>query len=496
MESDELNSGIEFAAAHAVLRSVLNTAPIRIFWKDRNLRFLGCNAAFARDAGLADVLDVLGKDDSQMPWHEQAAQYRADDQRVLDSGAPLQPLEEPQTTHDGRTVWLRTSKVPLRDDSGAVVGVLGVYDDITELVYARAIMGLRTQLLEIIMQPKRDLRDLLDEMLLAIEAALPGLIGSVLLLDADGQHLRHGAGPNLPQAYIDAIDGVAIGPAVGSCGTAAYRREEVIVSDIASDPLWQDYKDLALAHGLAACFSEPVLDSGGAVLGTFAMYWRNPRAPTESDLLAIRMLAKLAAIAIERHAGQHALRTTEHMLKALLDNSSAVIYVKDVSGKFMLINNEFESLFNTTKAQVIGKTGYEIFPKETAELFRQSDVHALSAREPIQVEESASTALGERFYLSVKFALRDAAGQAYAMAGISTDITERKVSEQALLHHQQVLERTVKERTAELTERIEQMRRFALLTADRELRIQELRQENKALRQQLEARAPSVGARQ
>lgn len=496
MDGNELNSASEFAAAHAILRSVLNTVPIRIFWKDRNLRFLGCNAAFARDAGLADVQDVLGKDDSQMPWREQAAQYRADDQRVLDNCAPLLPLEEPQTTHDGRNVWLRTSKVPLRDDSGAIIGVLGVYDDITELVYARTFMALRSRLLEIIMQPKRDLRDLLNEMILAIEATLPELIGSVLLLDADGQHLRHGAGPHLPQAYIDAIDGVAIGPAAGSCGTAAHRREEVIVSDIASDPLWQDYKDLALAHGLAACFSEPVLDASGAVLGTFAMYWRIAHVPTEGDLLAIRMVGKLAAIAIERHAGQHALRTTEQMLEALADHSSAVIYVKDAEGKYLLINSEFAGLFDTSKRQVIGKTDHDIFPQQVADNFRQNDLQALAQSLPIQVEEKAPTAQGERIYLSVKFALRDAAGLAYATAGVSTDITERKALEQTLQQHQVQLEQTVLERTAELTERIEQMRRFSLLTADRELRIQELRRENEQLRQQLAQRAPSAGAAQ
>lgn len=489
MERDELKALSELADAHGILRSVLDTVPNRIFWKGLDLRYLGCNAAFARDAGLADALDVQGKDDSQMPWSEQAAQYHADDQGVLDSCAPLWGVEELQTTCDGRTVWLRTSKMPLRDENGSVVGVLGVYDDISELVHARSFTALRTHLLEIIMQPKRDLGDLLKEMILAIEAAQPDLIGSVLLMDSDGLHLRHGAGPNLPQAYIDAIDGVAIGPAVGSCGTAAYHGKEVFVSDIASDPLWHDYKDLALASGLAACFSEPVLNARGAVLGTFAMYWPNPRTPTDDDLLAIRMLGNLAAIAIERHADQRALQTTEQVLEALADHSSTVIYVKDVDGKYLLINSAFERLFNTSKFRVIGKTDYDIFPVENAEIYRQNDHLALSQHSPIQVEESALTRNGERIYLSVKFALRDSHGHAYATANISTDITERKASEQALQHHQEVLERTVLERTAELTGRIEQMRRFTLLAADRELRIQELRRENVQLRQQLAMQA-------
>jgi GAF domain-containing protein len=98
------------------------------------------------------------------------------------------------------------------------------------------------------------------------------LLGSILLLDEDGVHLRHGAAPSLPEAYNAAIDGIAIGPTVGSCGTAVHRREPVIVVDIASDPLWRDFRDLALSHGLRSCWSTPIFSDDDDVLGTFAMY--------------------------------------------------------------------------------------------------------------------------------------------------------------------------------------------------------------------------------
>ncbi len=115
-----------------LLRNVLDTAPVRVFWKDLEGRYLGCNLAFARDAGLEAPDEIIGKVDYDMGWLPQADQYRTDDRQVMDSGVAKMNYEEPQTTPEGQTIWLRTSKIPLRDASGAVIGILGVYEDITE----------------------------------------------------------------------------------------------------------------------------------------------------------------------------------------------------------------------------------------------------------------------------------------------------------------------------------------------------------------------------
>jgi two-component system cell cycle sensor histidine kinase/response regulator CckA len=116
---------------HQLLQSVIQTAPIRIFWKDRHSRYLGCNQQFANDAGLASPQQLIGKDDSQLVWHAQATLYQADDRHIMDSGVPKLSFEEPQTTPDGRQIWLRTSKVPLRNSAREIIGILGVYSDIT-----------------------------------------------------------------------------------------------------------------------------------------------------------------------------------------------------------------------------------------------------------------------------------------------------------------------------------------------------------------------------
>jgi GAF domain-containing protein len=134
------------------------------------------------------------------------------------------------------------------------------------------------------------------------------MLGSILLLDPDGKHLRHGAAPSLPPAYMAAIDGAEIGACAGSCGTAAYMGAAVFVSDIASDPLWADYKDLALSHGLRACWSIPILTRGRKVLGTFAMYHREPREPTIRDLMLVDLVTQTAALVIDRERAHEALR--------------------------------------------------------------------------------------------------------------------------------------------------------------------------------------------
>jgi PAS domain S-box-containing protein len=115
----------------SLLTKILEQIPVRVFWKDAELRYLGCNTLFARDAGFASPEEVIGKDDFQMVWHEQAELYRADDLKVISSGQPKLDYEEPQTGSDGRAIWLRTSKVPIRDGDGKIIGMLGLYVDIT-----------------------------------------------------------------------------------------------------------------------------------------------------------------------------------------------------------------------------------------------------------------------------------------------------------------------------------------------------------------------------
>jgi signal transduction histidine kinase len=159
------------------------------------------------------------------------------------------------------------------------------------------------------------LRSSLDRLIRLIEFQIPEMRGSVLLLDDDGVTLHHGAAPHLPVEYCQAIDGSRIGPVAGSCGTAAYRAEQVIVRDIATDPLWKNYKSLALPHGLRACWSTPILDGHGSVLGTFAMYHNQPREPLPEELALTETASLLAANIIVRARAEEALRDSEEALR-------------------------------------------------------------------------------------------------------------------------------------------------------------------------------------
>ena len=153
------------------------------------------------------------------------------------------------------------------------------------------------------------LKTTLNELIRIVESSSrTGVLGSILLLDPDGEHLHIGAAPSLPQAYSEAIDGSEIGPCAGSCGTAAYLGAAVFVSDIATDPLWADYKRAALPHGLRSCWSTPILTRGRKVLGTFAMYHREPREPTVRDLMLVDLVTQTAALVIDRERAQATLR--------------------------------------------------------------------------------------------------------------------------------------------------------------------------------------------
>ncbi|WP_329236922.1 SpoIIE family protein phosphatase [Streptomyces sp. NBC_00111] len=207
---------------------------------------------------------------------------------------------------------------PRRDEGGNVMGVRMIGVETTQVNHAQRLTAEHRALLEQIAR-QAPLEDVLEGMAKAIEDLSPGVLVSVLLADEDGLHLRHGTAPSLPAFYNQAIDGIATGDGIGSCGTAAHRRQRVIVTDIATDPYWDDFRDLAERADLAACWSTPILARDGQLLGTFAMYHRVPRAPVETDLALAGVFADTAALAIERHRAEEARLAAEAREKAARD---------------------------------------------------------------------------------------------------------------------------------------------------------------------------------
>src|ERR1700736_797567 len=156
------------------------------------------------------------------------------------------------------------------------------------------------------------LAEILDSLCRLVEAQAGDVLASILLVE--GGHLRHGGAPSLPKSYTDAINGIVIGPSAGSCGTAAYRGQPVIVEDIATDPLWADYRELALPHSLCACWSTPVFSSQGKVIATVAMYYREPRRPTHRNQEIIDRITHFAGAAIQQKLAQENLQRSEAYL--------------------------------------------------------------------------------------------------------------------------------------------------------------------------------------
>ncbi len=134
-----------------MLQLILDTIPQRVFWKDRNFCFIGCNLSFAHDAGLRDPGEIVGKNDFELPWKDVAPLYRRDDQEVMETDTSKLDFEEPQISPDGSTLWLRTNKVPLHDENGKVIGVLGTYQDITKLKQAEEELKKEKALLDALM---------------------------------------------------------------------------------------------------------------------------------------------------------------------------------------------------------------------------------------------------------------------------------------------------------------------------------------------------------
>src|SRR6266498_1685669 len=218
--------------------------------------------------------------------------------------------------------------VPVEVSLSAIRGgyFQAILRDISERKRDEALLAGEKRLLEMVAKGN-PLGDILDAICRLVEELCSGSLCSILLLDSSGKRLWHGAGPSIPKPYADAIDGFVIGPSVGSCGTAAYHAEQVIVSDIATDPLWAGFRDVALANSLRACWSTPIISLENRVLGTFAMYYREPRSPAPQHGDVIEQITHLTSIAIERERAEEALRASEQVARGQVE---ALTYSLDV----------------------------------------------------------------------------------------------------------------------------------------------------------------------
>ena len=422
--------------ASGLLHAIINGITDPIFVKDRTGHYLLINAAAARLLGQSPA-EVVGQSPTALFTPETAEQIVAGDQRAIASGQS-QTYEEEIEIAGARRSFL-TTRAPYRDAGGEVQGVLGIARDITEHKQAQGLLEVQRQVLERL-STDAPLSEVLEVLAGAIEAQAQDMLCSILLLDEDGTTLRHGAAPSLPADYCHTIDGAKIGPRVGSCGTAAYLGKPVIVTDIASDPLWADYRHLALPYGLRACWSTPIKSATGKGLGTFAVYYRTPRGPEAYELRLVEVSTHLAALAIERRRAQDALRESQGRFEAFMDDSPAVAWMKDEELRFVYVNRTWEQRFQRSLAEIRGRTDLDIRPTEVGERLRQHDRDVLAAGNAKVFEEMVPNPDGRpRYWQVYKFPFTDAAGKRY-VGGVAVDVTERKEAEARRLAYAERLE--------------------------------------------------------
>lgn len=267
---------------------------------------------------------------------------------------------------DGSVIWARENATTVRTDSGQVFTKIAG-EDITQQKLALSMLSMEKKVFET-MAANKPLYRTLDLICSEIEGLANGMLCSFLIVDESGKRLRHGAAPSLPAEYARAIDGSEIGPSTGSCGTAAYRKEPVIVTDIETDPLWDDYRHLALRHSLRACWSIPIISSEDKVLGTFAMYYKEPRSPVPGELVLVDTAVRLATVAIERTNAQEMATHFAEILEEAINE----IYIFDAGTfSFLQVNKGARDNLGYSLEELREMTPEDLNPDLTPDFFRK-----------------------------------------------------------------------------------------------------------------------------
>lgn len=288
----------------------------------------------------------------------------------------------------------------------------------------------------------RPLEQVLEELMLAVERqSETGVLGSILL--KDGGNLRHGAGPSLPPAYNAAIDGIAIGRGVGSCGTAAFSNAPVYVSDIGTDPLWADFRELALSHDLHACWSTPIVSASNDVLGTFAMYYREPREPSSDDLSVVDLITRTAALIIERRRSEAALRETSERYRLAARATNDAVWDWHFADNHVLWNEALEATYGHLLADVEPTGAWWIAHIHSADRERiDASIHAAIDGDAESWTDEYRFLRADGTYAEVLdrgHIIREPGGRATRMIGAMLDLTYRRQTEAALLESEERL---------------------------------------------------------
>jgi len=359
------------------------------------------------------------------------------------------PFENEQRAlgKDGKYRWFLIRYNPLLDERGNALRWYATGTDIQDRKQTETLHAAEKRTLEMIASGAC-LPDILEKLCETIDAQASNVRSAVMLMDADGMHLRHAAGHRVPKGWVEAITPLKIGPCIGSCGTAAFLKQRVIVSDIARDPLWADYRELALSYGLRAAWSQPLLSKNQHVLGTFGMYYPEARTPSETDLRLIEGAGHIAVIAIEGERSQEALRSAfeeirnseaklrqeERELRQLIDFLPQHVLVLDKDGTLLQVNKTMLDYKGLTLEEMKGcgtreRINRDVHPDDLERVQNERSV-GLSSGVPFETEKRLLGKDGQfRWFLFRYNPVLNEAGDIVRWFATATDVEDRKQAE-------------------------------------------------------------------
>jgi PAS domain S-box-containing protein len=307
-------------------------------------------------------------------------------------------------------------------------------EDISQRESAEALLSAEKHTLQMIAEGAA-LPDVLNDLCGAIDEQSPGLMSMVSLIEPDGQHLRPIAGPHVPEGWKRTITPTTIGPCAGSCGTAAFRVQPVVVPDIARDPLWAKSRDVAMSYGLRACWSAPLVSTTGDVLGTFAMCFLESRNPGEADLTLMERAVQMARIAIERELVRKALRHSEQRFRLMVEGvKDYAIFMLDLEGRVTTWNDGAERIKGYREEEILGQPFSRFYPPEEVAQGKPEEILALAAATGRAQQEGYRLRKdGTRFWADIVItAIRDEEGELIGFSKVACDLTARRHAEEEL----------------------------------------------------------------
>jgi len=393
-----------------------------VFIRDGEGNLLVANNAFCELVNVSRE-KLIGTTFSDKIYPQEFVKLAQSDKQVLDTGED-KVVEQTLKGKDNKAIVV-VAKISRFIDRNNRRFIVGVIRDVTKRRQNELRETTRSEVLELITNGE-PLKVVLNAIVSVVELNNPEMMCSILLLDESGIHLRSGTGASLPKFYVDAIDGVEIGSGVGSCGTAAFINERVIVADIQTHPYWKNFKALAERANLGACWSEPIRSTQGAVLGTFAIYHASINYPCDADLALIEQTASLASIAIEKNRFEETLKRAA----SVFTHANEGIIITDASATIVEVNDTLCRITGYSKSEVLGKNPKILQSGRHAAQFYENMWNTLNTDGNWRGEIWNRRKDGEIYPEMVTIsAVKNEEGQVQHYVSLSTDISEIKLNE-------------------------------------------------------------------